>query len=152
MPRLEPLVTYRAEVKEGVEIGAGPAGSRRIFDITGGSFEGPKLSGTVLPSGADWLLVGTDGVGRLDVRATFETDDGAHVYVQYHGVVSFNEEMMTALAAGRETGFGDTYFMTAVRFETGDPRYAWLNAIVAVGEGRMLPNAVEYRVFQLTND
>ena len=52
---------------------------------------------------------------------------------------------------GQETDFGDTYFMTSPRFETGDPRYQWLNRIVAVAEGRVLPNAVEYNVYQLVN-
>jgi hypothetical protein len=42
--------------------------------------------------------------------------------------------------------------MTQPRFETGDPRYAWMNSIVAVAEGRVLPGAVEYRVFQVVND
>ncbi len=47
--------------------------------------------------------------------------------------------------------YGDTYFMTQPRFETGDPRYQWINRIVAVAEGRVLPNAVEYHVYQLVN-
>ena len=37
-------------------------------------------------------------------------------------------------------------------FETGDERYAWLNSVVAVAEGRVLPNAVEYRVYACAND
>jgi hypothetical protein len=70
-PRLEYLMRYRADLKPPVEVGAVPSGNRRIFDVTGGSFEGPRLRGKILPSGADWLLLGSDGVGRLDVRATF---------------------------------------------------------------------------------
>ncbi len=35
---------------------------------------------------------------------------------------------------------------------TGDPRYERLNCVVAVAEGRVLPNAVEYRVFEVQND
>jgi hypothetical protein len=151
VPELEYLMTYRAEVKEPVEIGAVPSGSRQIFDVTGGSFEGPRLKGKLLPSGGDWLLIGNDGVGRLDVRGTFETEDGARIYLQYHGVVVINDKVGEALAQGRETQYGDTYFMTQPRFETGDPRYAWLNSVVAVSQGRVLPNAVEYRVYQVVN-
>ena len=151
MPKLEYLMTYRADLKPPVDVGAGPAGARQIFDVTGGSFEGPTLRGKLLPSGADWLLMGSDGVGRLDVRGTFETDDGAHIYVQYHGILRINEAVQQALAQGRETQYGDSYFFTQPRFETGDERYAWLNSIVAVGEGRTLPGAVEYRVYQLAN-
>ena len=66
--------------------------------------------------------------------------------------MTFSEALVAALASGEETAFGDSYFMTTPRFESGDPRYAWLNSIVAVGQGRMLPNAVEYRVFEVRND
>ncbi len=152
MPKLEYLMTYRADLKAPIEIGAVPSGTRQIFDVAGGSFEGPRLKGKLLASGGDWLLIGNDGVGRLDVRGTFETEDGARVYVQYHGVVVINEKVTAALAGGRETQYGDTYFMTQPRFETGDPRYAWLNSTVAVSQGRVLPNAVEYRVYQVVNE
>lgn len=152
MPKLEPLLTFRANLREPIDIGTGPMGTRQIFDVSDGSFEGPRLKGRVLPSGADWLLVGSDGVGRLDVRAAVETDDGARIYIQYHGVLVLDPKLMAAVADGRETHFGDTYFFTAPRFETGDTRYAWLNAIVAIGQGRMLPSAVEYRVFEVAND
>jgi hypothetical protein len=53
---------------------------------------------------------------------------------------------------GRLDVRGTLYFMTQPRFETGDPRYGWLNRVVAVAEGRLLPNAVEYRVYELLND
>jgi hypothetical protein len=152
MPRLEYLMTYRADLKDPIDIGAVPSGNRRIFDVTGGSFEGPRLKGRLLPSGGDWLLIGTDGIGRLDVRGTFETEDGAHVYAQYFGVLVLNEAVMGTLTQGRETQYGDTYFMTQPRFETGHPDYTWLNSVVAIAEGRVLPTAVEYRVFQVLND
>ncbi len=149
MPKLEYLMTFRADLKPPVDVGGGPSGSRQIYDVTGGSFEGPRLKGSVLASGGDWLLMGSDGVGRLDVRATLETDDGARIYVQYYGVLVMNEAVGKALSEGGETQYGDTYFMTQPRFETGDPNYAWLNSVVAVAEGRALSSAVEYRVYQV---
>ena len=152
MPKLEHIVTFRAEIAEGVDIGATPAGARQIFDVKGGSFDGPRMKGKVLPSGADWVVIGGDGVGRIDVRVALQTDDGANIYVQYYGVLQLNEKTMTAVAAGAEMEFGDTYFFTTPRFETGDERYAWLNKIVAIGQGRLIPNAVEYRVFEVMND
>jgi hypothetical protein len=151
MPELEYLMTYRADLEEPVVIGSVPSGTRQIFDVKGGSFEGPRLKGRLLPSGADWLLIGTDGVGRLDVRGTLETEDGAHIYLQYFGVLVLGDEVLRALTQGGETQYGDTYFMTQPRFETGDPRYSWLNSVVAVAQGRVLRNAVEYRVYQVVN-
>jgi hypothetical protein len=152
MAKLEYLMTYRADLEERAEIGAVPSGIRHVFDVKGGAFEGPRLKGKLLRSGADWLLIGNDGVGRLDVRATFATDDGALIYLQYYGVLVLNEQIATVLADGGELQYGDTYFMTQPRFETGDSRYAWLNSVVAVAEGRVLANAVEYRVYQVVND
>lgn len=151
MPELEYLMTYRADLKPPVNVGPGPAGTRQIYDVTGGSFEGPRLKGEILASGGDWLLIGSDGVGKLDVRATFQTQDGALIYVQYHGVLIMNEAVTRALSEGAETQYGDTYFMTQPRFETGHADYAWLNSVVAVAEGRALSNAVEYRVYQVAN-
>ena len=38
-----------------------PIGERRIAKVTGGSFAGPELKGTILPGGGDWLLLRADG-------------------------------------------------------------------------------------------
>jgi hypothetical protein len=150
--KLEPLMTYHADLKAPVAVGKGPLGNRLIFDLVEGTAEGPRISGKFLASGADWLLVDEAGIARLDVRATLETHDGAHIYMYYHGILDMNEKVVSAMAKGEAIDYGDTYFMTSPRFETGDPRYEWINRLVTVAEGRMLPNAVEYRVFQVVND
>ena len=36
-------------------MGLTPFGSRRVAPISGGTFEGPQLSGIVLPGGTDWI-------------------------------------------------------------------------------------------------
>ncbi len=149
--KLEHLVTYHADLKPAVMVGQGPHGQRRIVDVIGGHADGPRLRGTILPSGADWLTVDNDGVTRLDVRATLQTDDGAHIYVHYHGILILTEAASAKLARGEPTEYGEVYFMTAPQFETGDARYSWLNAIIAVGEGRVGPNWVEYRVYEVVN-
>ncbi len=141
-------MTYHADLKPPQEIGKTAFGTRAIYDVTGGSFEGPALKGKILPSGGDWILVDDQGVGRLDVRCTFETDDGALIYIQYFGIVVIDPDRMNP---AEESQYGDTYFMTQPRFETADSRYQWLNRVVAVAEGRGMPNAVEYKVYQLKN-
>ena len=147
-----PLMTVHAETRlPGWEIGTGPYGTRFAFATTGGNFDGARLRGTILPSGGDWLLIDAEGVGHVDVRITLETDDGAYIYVQYYGVIEMNEQVNNALGQGEATGYGDTYFMTQPRYETGDARYKWLNRIVAVAEGRIVPGAIEYQVFELAN-
>ena len=149
--KLQPLMEVHADLSAPVEIGTGPFGTRNIFNVTGGSFEGPRLRGKIVPGGADWLLVDAEGVGRLDVRIALETNDGARIYVQYFGVLVINEIIRKALEQGGSSEYGDTYFMTQPRCETGEARYAWLNKLMAVAEGRMRPSAVEYRVFELVN-
>lgn len=150
--KLEYLMTYHADLKPPVDVGAGPHGRRVVFDVTGGTFEGPRLRGTLLESGGDWLLTRADGVSQLDVRATFRTDDGALLYLTYRGISIPSEKAAAKRAAGQPTDYGDAYFMTSPVIETGDPRYAWLNTIVCVGEGRGGPGWVEYRVYQVVND
>jgi hypothetical protein len=99
-------VEYYATLKPPVVVGNGPYGMRMIYDVTGGEVTGPRLRGRVLPSGADWILVGTDGVGRLDVRATIETHDGANLYVSYTGILKMTDTV-TAVAGGQRTEFGE---------------------------------------------
>ena len=150
--KLTPLMTMHADLKDPVSVGSGPQGDRVIYDVTGGTFEGEKVKGTLLASGGDWITIDSDGVGHLDVRATFLTDDGANIYVQYYGALVFNEKVTAALESGIPADFGDTHFVTQPRFETGDDRYRWLNRVMAVAEGRVMGNAVEYRIFEATAD
>ena len=147
---LEYEFSYKAGIAEPVAVGAGPYGTRMVFVVTDGSFEGKRLKGKILSGGGDWLLVGPDGWGRLDVRAQFLTDDGAALYLTYTGLVEMNEKAQQALASGGGTDFADQYFRTTPRFETGDPRYAWLNRTIFVAEGRLQPGrVVEYKVYRV---
>lgn len=144
---LSPLLTFRNTLSAVQPIGETPFGHRITYIVGEGRFEGERLSGRVLPGGGDWLVRGADGLARLDVRKTFETDDHALIHVCYSGLYKFDALVTARLAAGKDCEFGDTLFMTQVQFETGDPRYAWLNETIAIGEGRETQGGVEYRVF-----
>jgi hypothetical protein len=56
-----------------------------IVNVAGGKFEGPRISGEVLNSGADWFLLRPDGVGAVDVRVALKTNDGENIYMTYGG-------------------------------------------------------------------
>lgn len=143
--------SFTARLAEAVPVGAGPFGSRRIREVLSGEVTGDRLSGTVGTGGGDWVLVGSDGYGRLDVRLTVRTHDGAHIYVQYFGVIEYTEAALAANAGERSSDWDEHYFRTCPRLETGDPRYAWVNQTVFVAEGRLHPGpVVEYRVFRVT--
>jgi hypothetical protein len=122
---LVPLCTMRVQLKPAIEVGPGPTGTRLIFEAESVKFDGDRFSGEMAGSASgDWLLVGPDGTGTLDVRATFRTHDGALVLAQYHG----------RLDASQGLDLPKTIYVTP-RFETGDERYAWLNRIQAIGKG-----------------
>ena len=146
---LEHEFTFFSILKPLVEIGHGPFGNRAFVEVTGGTVEGNRLTGKVLTGGGDWVLIAPDGFARIDVRVQFLTDDGACLYVQYNGLLQMNQKFTDALAKGASTDYGDQYFRITPRFETGDPRYAWLNQSVFVAEGRLGPGRVEYKVYRV---
>ena len=131
------------------ELGTGPLGRRRIIPITGGRFEGERLSGRVLPGGADWQVIRPDGVADLDARYTLETHDGALIYVRNKGYRHGPEDVIRRLAAGEAVDPKLYYMRTTPWFETGDARYAWLNRIVCVGTGARLAAAVQLEFFEV---
>ncbi len=81
LPRTEPVYEAIVEVGERRDLGAGPLGHRYMIDILGGSFDGPRLRGKVLPGGADRQLWRQDGVRELDALYEMRTDDGAMITV-----------------------------------------------------------------------
>lgn len=113
-------------------------GGRTIASVTGGTFEGPKLKGKVLPPGADWLLAANPRLRVLDVRTLLVTDDNQLIYCTYRGII------YTPPA-----GQGEQYWRNVPIFETNADKYAWLNHIVAVGVSYKVPQRVAYRVFQI---
>jgi hypothetical protein len=142
-------MTWHARLRPPMPIG-GPFGQRTYFDVIDGQLTGARINGT-WRSGGDWGIIGEDGFVRLDVRAQLETDDGAFVLATYPGLLQMNEVVQAAMESASETQFGDQYFRTTPRFETGDERYRWLTQSVFVGEGRLYPGfAVEYQVYRVS--
>ncbi len=143
------LFTLTLEVAGMQPVGATPAGDRRVGLVAGGRFQGARLSGTVLPGGADWIMLRPDGATTLDVRLVLQTDDGAAIGMTYRGIRHGPPEIMDRVARGEAVPPGSYYFRTVVAFETGAPRYAWLNRIVAVGTGERPPSGPVYDVFEV---
>jgi hypothetical protein len=130
----------------------GPTGRRVFFGASGGSFHGPLLHGEVLPGGGDWAVFRTDGTMTLDVRLTLRTHDGALIAMTYGGRFVRPAEVRDELADPERRALVSPdryYFRTTPLFETGDPRYAWLNDVVAIGSGYLVEGGVAYRVSQV---
>ena len=129
------LMTLEVAVVGLQKVGAVPLGTRAIAPIAGGHFEGPRLRGKVLPGGGDWTLLRGDGVLELDLRVTLETDDGALIQLSSFGLRHGPPEVLAALARGESVDPTTYYFRTTPRFETADPKYAFLNRLLAVSTG-----------------
>ncbi len=146
--RLTQEFSLELKLHEPLPVGAGPSGTRVVYTVESGEVSGERLRGKVL-AGGEWALIGPDGFLRVDVRLQLETHDGAHIYMQYTGLLEMNAAVQGALASGSGTEFGEQYFYTNPRLETGDERYSWVNTTFFVGEGRLLPDSgVAYRVWR----
>jgi len=149
-PKLEHLYDMHADLEAPQVVGATPVGMRQIFVVKGGTFEGPRLRGKLLPGGGDWAIVRADGAVQLDVRGTFQTDDGALIYGTYSGLIVAEPAVFGRLLQAEDVPLDEYYFYTNPMFQTGAPQYAWLNQLIAVGRGKVVPGGVEYRVWAVT--
>jgi hypothetical protein len=147
--RTVPLFTIMLTVGKIQELGTTPFGVRRIAPVLGGSFEGPKLKGTVEEGGSDWLLLRSDGVTQLDVRLTLKTDDGHLIGMTYRGYRHGPAEVIARLNRGEAVDPASYYFRTAPWFETASQKYGWLNRIVALASGDRQPTGPIYHVFEV---
>lgn len=150
LPTLSFLYTSRIEADTPVVVGPTHHGERRIINIKGGAFAGPRLSGKVLPGGADWQIIRTDGVAELEARYTLQTHDGALIYVLNRGIRFGPKEVMERLIRGEEVDPGEYYFRTAPIFETSAKKYTWLNRLVAVATGERRLAEVIITVYEVT--
>ena len=147
--KLEPLFRAEITLAPAQELGDAPLGRRRIIPITGGTFRGERLSGRVLPGGADWQIVRADGVAQLEALYTIETSDGALIYVHNFGLRHGPPEVLARVAAGEAVDPALYYMRATPRFETGDERYRWLNKLVCVATGARRKDAVELDVYEV---
>jgi hypothetical protein len=145
----QPIFTIHSPLGEIQKLGNTPYGERRIIDIHGGTVEGPKLKGKVLPGGADWQIVRSDGVVHLTARYTIESDTGGLVLVNSEGYRHGPPDVMERLARDETVDPSLYYFRAFMRFETSDPKAIWLNRILAIGRGARSKGAVRLEVFEV---
>lgn len=138
-----------ADLAEVQKVGPTPSGDRRIAPIRGGTFAGPRLRGKVLPGGADWVRMRTDGARDLDVRLTLETDDGQLIYLAALGIWDISPENFARAIRKEPVAPEDLYFRTTPRFEVAGEKYAWLNRVVAVTIGRLDAATVVHTIYAI---
>lgn len=144
------LFTITIDLLPPIEFGDTPAGKRRIFTVTGGSFVGDRIRGKIMPViGSDLLLVRADGSAQQDVRMLLKTDDEALVLMTYRGVRHASDAVNASIARGESVSGADYYLRTVPFFETASTAYAWINKIVSVGVGERRAQSVVYEVFEI---
>lgn len=124
-PQLEFVMQLRVTLGATYSAGETPHGKRVVIPITGGTFEGPLLKGSILNGGADYQLASLDG-DRTELEAIYsiQTHDGTYIHVRNRGII-FN---------GKDAqGKPSFYFKAAPLFEApNDSPYAWLNNAIYV--------------------
>jgi hypothetical protein len=147
-PALTRVYRLEATLGETLNLGDLAQGRRRIVPLTGGTFTGPELNGTLLPgSSADWQIVLRDGTALGDIRYTLQTDDGDLLYVQSHGVRHGSPDVLERLARGEDVDASEYTFRTTTQIETAAPALDWLNRGVFISVGGRRPGAVIYETY-----
>ena len=147
-PSVTRVFCLEATVGEPLELGDIARGKRRIVPLTGGTFTGPELNGTLLPgSSADWQIVLPDGAALGDIRYTLQTDNGDLLYVQSRGVRHGSADVLERLARGEDVDASEYTFRTSTQIETAAAGLEWLNKGVFISVGGRRPGAVLYETY-----
>ena len=147
-PCLTPVYRLEATLGEPVELSDTAGRQRRIVPLTGGTFAGPAINGTLLPgASADWQTLLSDGTALADIRYSLQTDSGDVLYVQSRGVRHGSAEVLARLGRGEDVDASEYTFRTSTQIETGAAELDWLNKGVFVGVGGRQPSGVVYETY-----
>ena len=120
-PQLEFAMQLKVTLGETFSINNTQHGRRTVIPITGGTFEGPELKGTILNGGADYQLNGANGRSEVEAIYCLKTDDGIYIHIRNRGIIA--------------SGNGGFYFRCAPQFEApADSKYGWLNNALFICE------------------
>lgn len=132
------------------DIGLVDGARKRVIPITGGSFEGRRLHGTVLPGGADWQTIRGDGVADIFARYTLRERDGTLISVTNPGYRRGPASVLQRIAEGEEVDPALYYFRTTPRFEVAsDSAHAWLGASIFVCTAARYRDHVRLSIFEV---
>jgi len=144
-----PLFVLRLDVSALHAVGGPDGAPRRVGIVPSGRFEGERLSGVVLDGGSDWQTLRGDGATTLDVRLVLRTDDGALIGLTYTGMRHGPPEILARIAHGEAVDPASYYFRISASFTTSDPRYEWLNRVLAIGIGHRVATGPIYSLFEI---
>jgi hypothetical protein len=148
-PELSHVCVIEAIVGPLRDLGATPRGHRRIVPILGGAVRGPRLEAQVLPGGADWQYLRSDGVVELVARYSILTKDGIEIAVINRGLRRAAPEAMERIARGEAVDPALVYCRTTPQFEAPAGSYEWLSRSVFIGNAERMPDTVRIGVFEV---
>jgi hypothetical protein len=148
-PSLIHTADITIQVGEPIAIGETAEGLRRVVPILGGTISGPRISGTILPAGADYQVIRADGYTILDARYVARLADRSMLYIVNTGVRFGPPEVMARITCGEPVDPAAIYFRTTPRFETASPAYQWLTRPLFLATGARHPDRVELVVFEV---
>jgi muconolactone delta-isomerase len=147
-PHLTRVYRLDATLGQSIDLGETAGGRRRIVPLTGGTFTGPEISGTLVPgASADWQTVLPDGTALGDIRYTLQTDSGAVLFVQSHSVRHGSPDVLARLSRGEHVDPSEYTFRTATQIQTGAADLAWMNKGVFISVGGRQPSGVVYETY-----
>jgi hypothetical protein len=149
-PGLVPFADLSVEVGAPIEVGAVAAGNRRVVPIVGGTCVARGWKARVVPGGADFQLITSPTMARLEARYVLETDAGERIYVHNDAVRTAAPEVMARLVRGDPVDPQQVYFRCVPRFECAAPALAWIGERVFLGTGLRRPSQVVMRFFEVT--
>ncbi|MGH9027652.1 MAG: DUF3237 domain-containing protein [Acidimicrobiia bacterium] len=133
---------------EPAEMFATPVGMRLNLIARAGTVAGERLRGTIVPGSADSIVIGSDGVSRLDVRGTIRTHDGALVFMTNTGRIMLPPDALARYAAGETITSDEMFARSCPLFETSAEGYEWLNTAVTVAYHDVALAHVDYRIYR----
>ncbi len=138
-----------AELEAPLEWAPTAAGQRRVIGIAGGTFDGPLMSGEILPGGADWQILQPDGTAIVEARYTLRTRAGELLLANSRGVRTGPPEVLEALRRGEPRGPDEYYFRTAVTLEAGPGECEWVNRALFVAIAARGRSSVVYDLHEV---
>ena len=147
-PHLTLVYRLEATLGEPLELGQTAQGHRRIVPLTGGTFSGPQISGTLVPgASADWQTILPDGTALGDIRYTLRTDADDLLYVQSRSVRHGTPEVLARLGRGEDVDPSEYTFRTNTQITTSGRQLDWLNQGVFIGVAGRQPAGVIYETY-----
>jgi hypothetical protein len=148
-PQLRFVFEARVDIGPSEHVGHGAGDELSFTPITGGTVDGPRLRGSVVPGGGDWAVQRGPTTCELDARYLVRAEDGALIDIVNRGYYRASPEVMAQAEAGEEVDPSLVYFRTSPVFRTDAPAHRWLSESVFIGLARDERGQVCVRFFEV---